>query len=134
MTPTKSKMRKCIKVNAMSYAILVKHMIEGIYTCQELAEITGLHLTTVYQYTRELHGAGAAHIVHFEPDARGRHNIKVFKIGAGNDAKRPRMSAVERQARYREKIYGMQLQAVLAGKAAFIPRANGRKLFMEIAA
>ena len=45
---TGGKKRKCVKVNAMSYAILVKHMLDGIYTCQELAEMTGLHLTTVY--------------------------------------------------------------------------------------
>jgi hypothetical protein len=126
--------RKCIKVNAMSYAILVRHMLDGVYTCQDLVEITGLHLTTIYQYTRELHIAGAAHITHFEPDARGRHNIKVFKLGAGKDAKRPRMTHVERQARCRAKVAAQQLAMVMAGKGEYIPRANGRKLFQELAA
>lgn len=126
--------RKCIKVNAMSYAIMVRYMLDGVYTCHELAEMTGLHLTTVYQYTRELHFAGAAHIAHFEPDARGRHNIKVFKLGTGKDAKRPRMTQVERQARHRAKVAAQQLSMVIAGKGEYIPRANGRKLFQELSA
>ena len=130
---TQGGKRKCIKVNAMSYAILVRHMLEGVYTCFDLAEMTGLHLTTIYQYTRELHIAGAAHIAHFEPDARGRHNIKVFKLGTGQDAKRPRMTQVERQARCRAKVAAQQLSMVMAGKGQYIPRANGRKLFQELA-
>lgn len=125
--------RKCIKVNAMSFAIMVRNMIDGVYTCQDLADITGLHLTTVYQYTRELHNAGAAYITHFEPDARGRHNVKVFKMGIGTDAKRPRMTQVERQARYRAKIAAQQFAMVTAGKGEYIARSNGRKLFQELA-
>ena len=121
--------RKITKVGALSYAQLVKFMLEGVYTCTELAEMTGLHLVTVYQYTRELHAAGAAHIAHYEPDARGRHNIKVFAMGAGKDAKRVRLSSAERQARSRAKVAARQLVQVLAGKGEFIPRANGRKLF-----
>ena len=131
---TGGKKRKCVKVNAMSYAILVKHMLDGIYTCQELAEMTGLHLTTVYQYSRELHIAGAAHIARFEPDARGRHNVKVFAIGVGKDAKRPRMTAVERQARTRAKQAQIKLQSVMAGTGEFVRRANGRNLYRELAA
>ena len=44
------------------------------------------------------------------------------------------MTQVERQARHRAKLYSIQLQAVMAGKGEFIPRANGRKLFQELKA
>lgn len=127
--PPKMKGRKIIKVGALTYAQLIKFMLEGVYTCEELSEMTGLHKVTVYQYARELHAAKAAHITHFEPDARGRHNIKVYKIGRGKDAVRPKATQVERQARYRAKIAAQQMQQVLAGKAEYVPRANGRKLF-----
>ena len=49
--------RKIIKVGALTYAQLVKHMLHGDMSCHELAEVTGLHYVTVLQYTRELHGA-----------------------------------------------------------------------------
>lgn len=124
--------RKTVKVGAIAYAQLIKHLLEGVYTCAELAEATGLHLVTVYHYTRELHAAGAAHIKHFEPDARGRHNVKVFAMGPGRDAKRRKMSGAERQARSRAKVAGAQLAQVMAGKGEYIARANGRKLFKAL--
>jgi len=127
-------MRKLIKVNAMAYAQLVKAMLPGELTCQELAEETGLHLVTVYQYTRELHAAGAAHIARFEPDARGRHIIKIYKIGAGRDAKRVAMTKAERQARVRERRKAEQQIAVMAGRGRFVQAANGRLRFEEVPA
>jgi hypothetical protein len=96
-------MRKQVKVNAIAYAKMCAAMIPGDLTCQELADETGLHLVTIYQYTREMHAAGAAHIARYEPDGRGRHNVKVYKLGPGKDAKRVRMTQAERQARLRAK-------------------------------
>jgi transcriptional regulator with XRE-family HTH domain len=91
------------KINAITQAQLIKLMLEGIYTCEQLAEETGLHVVTVYQYTRELHRFGAAHISSWEKDARGRDIIKVYKLGEGRDARRQRMTAAERQAVSRQK-------------------------------
>lgn len=122
------------KVNAMSYAIMLKHMVHGDYTCSELAELTGLHKLTIYHYTKALHKHGVAHITRYEPDAWGRHNVKVYKLGAGRDAARVRMSDVDRQARYRAKVAAQQVAHVMAGKAEFVPRANGRKLFRMLEA
>lgn len=62
MSPPKNA--RCIKINAISQAHLIALMLDGIYTCKELAEETGLHYVTVLQYTRELHRAGAAYIDH----------------------------------------------------------------------
>lgn len=121
---------KQIKMGAYSYAQLLKYMTEGVYTCYELAEYTGLHIVTVYQYTREIHAAGVAHIAHFEPDARGRHNIKVFKLGAGKDAKRIRMTGAQRQQRTREKKVRLELAHVMAGTGEYVATKNGRKKFL----
>lgn len=95
-------MKQIRKINAMTQARLIEAMLDGTLTCQELAEHTGLHYVTVLQYTRELHKAGAAHICQWEADSRGRHLIRVYKIGRGKDAKRPRMTSAQRQARTRQ--------------------------------
>ena len=125
--------RKQVKVNAIAYAKMCAAMIPGDLTCQELADETGLHLVTVYQYTREMHAAGAAHIARYEPDTRGRHIIKIYKLGAGRDAKRVRQSAADRQAKHRAKAKSLSLAHVTAGRAQFVQAANGR-LRVEVAA
>ena len=97
------------KLNAITQAQLIKLMLNGIYTCEQLAEETGLHYVTVLQYTRELHRFGAAHISSWEKDCRGRDVIKVYKIGEGRDAKRQKLTDSQRQARYRSKLRQINL-------------------------
>lgn len=98
-----TKGMKIKKLNGYTYAKLVAYMLDGVFNCQELADLTGLHYVTVLDYTRELHRTGAAHIAEFQQDARGVDTIKVYKIGRGEDAKRLKMTSVERTARYRAK-------------------------------
>lgn len=117
-TPPAAKGRKHIKVGALTYAQLVLHMLQGDLTCEELAEVTGLHYVTVLHYTRELHAAGAAHIAGWQQDARGRDNIKLYKIGPGRDAKRRRIPGPQRSRAYREKLRGVEMNNMLAGVAA----------------
>ena len=95
--------KRQIKINTITQAQLIKLLLEGIYSCRELAEHSGLHYVTVLQYTRELHRVGAAHISSWEKDDRGRDAIKVYKLGAGKDAKRQRMTQAERQQKQRVK-------------------------------
>lgn len=95
---------RIVKINAFTQAMLIKYLLEGIYTCEQLAEETGLHYVTVLHYTRELHRVGAAHISSWEKDIRGRDVVKVYKLGAGRDAKRQKLTAAERQQRRREKL------------------------------
>lgn len=109
--------RKIVKVGALSYAQLIKYMIEGIYTCRELAELTGLHYVTVLQYTRELWAAKACHIASWDQDSFGRDALKVYKIGPGRDAKRRKLTGAERQARVRAKQRSLQLLNVLGAAA-----------------
>ena len=102
-TPPNPKGKRQIKVNAMAFAQLVKLLLEGTYTCTELAEMTGLHYVTVLHYTREMHRAGAVHIAAWEKDNRGRDLAKIYKLGEGNDKKRQRKTQAERQIAYRAK-------------------------------
>lgn len=123
--------RRIKKINAFTQARLIKLLLEGTYTCAELAEQTGLHYVTVLDYTRELHRAGAAHISSWEKDSRGRDNSRIYKIGVGKDAKRQKMTQVERQARYRAKKKAAQKVQVMVGKGAFEKSANGRLRFVQ---
>jgi len=102
-TPPNPKGKRQIKVNAMAFAQLVKLLLEGTYTCTELAQMTGLHYVTVLHYTREMHRAGAVHIAAWEKDNRGRDLAKIYKLGEGNDKKRQRKTQAERQIAYRAK-------------------------------
>lgn len=92
-----------MKINAYSFAQMTKLLLEGTYSCQELADLTGLHYITVLNYTRAMHRAGAAHIASWEKDCRGRDVIKIYKIGSGPDAKRHKKTTLERAAAYRQK-------------------------------
>ena len=116
----------------MHQAKLIKLLMEGAYSCKELAEMTGLHYVTVLQYTRELHAEGAAHICMWVKDDRGRDLTKIYKLGEGTDKKRQRIPDAVRQAKYREKIKQQRIQKVIAGEAEFVAKPNGRVLYREI--
>lgn len=98
-----------VKVSAITYAQLIKYLLDGDYSCAELAQETGLHYVTVLNYTRALYRAGAIHICRWDADSRGRHLTKIYKIGAGKDAKRFKLTHAERQARVRAKHKAIQL-------------------------
>lgn len=111
--PPNNKGKRIIKINSLTQARLIKLLLEGTYTCQELAEITGLHYVTVLQYTRDLHRAGAAHIAGWEKDPRGRDLAKIYQIGVGKDKPRHKKTAIERQAAYRAKKKQIKIMELL---------------------
>ena len=115
MTPPSNKGKRIIKINALTQAKLIEAMLDGVYNCQELSEITGLHYVTVLQYTRELHRAKAAHICQWDKDSKGRDVIKIYRIGRGKDAKREKLTAVQRQARHRAKQKAQEVAKIMMG-------------------
>lgn len=76
-----------MKIGALSYAKLLKYMQDGTLTCAELAQATGLHVLTVYDYTKAMHKEGVAHICDW--DGEGRNQTKIYRLGAGEDRRRP---------------------------------------------
>ena len=114
-TPPKNKGRRIVKINAFTQAKLIEAMLDGVYNCQELAEITGLHYVTVLHYTRELHRAKAAHISGWDKDSRGRDVVKIYRIGRGKDAKREKLTGAQRQARTREKKKAQEVAKIMIG-------------------
>ena len=124
--------RRVIRVNAIAFAHLIKGLSHGDMTTAELAEVTGLNIGTVYAYCREMHRLKAVHICSYNPDARGRHNLKVYALGEKRDARRPRMSSADRQAKYRVKRRLAQMAQVTAGRGEFVKSGNGLMRYQQI--
>lgn len=120
-TPPNNRGKRIAKINRFTQALLIKYLLEGIYSAQELAEMTGLHDVTVRDYTRELCRVGAAHIASWDKDSRGRDVVKIVKLGPGKDAKRQRLTDAERQRAYRKKKQQQTTLRILAGG---IPHAS----------
>lgn len=112
--------RRGHKVNAMTFSILVKLLYEGTRTCYELAEDTGLHTLTIYDWTREMHRQGIIHICMWEGE--GRSSMRIFKMGAGVDAPRPVKTREqirnEYRARQRAKLLLQRMAGTVEGETA----------------
>lgn len=105
--------RRGHKVNAMTFAIMTKLLMEGTRTCQELADETGLHKLTVYDWTRELHRQGVIHICMWEGE--GRSSTRIFKFGPGKDVPRPVKTRKQISEDYKTRKKAVQLLHRLAG-------------------
>lgn len=112
-TRRKPGTRRGHKVNALTFAILVKLLYEGTRTCYELAEETGLHKLTVYDWTRIMHEQGVLHICMWEGE--GRSSMRIFKMGPGKDAPRPTKTREQIAADYRARQKAKQLLQRMAG-------------------
>lgn len=108
--------RRGHKVNALTFSILCKLMMDGTRTCHELAEDSGLHVLTVYDWTRELHRQGVIHICMW--DGEGRTSTRIFKFGPGKDAKRPLKARSQISAEYRARKRAQELINMTAGVMA----------------
>lgn len=120
------------KVNAMSFAKLIDLLLDGAYTMQELAEKTGLHPLTVGKYCYALHKEGAIHVGEWTTDSMGRHLVRIYIMGRGPDAKRPKATPAERQRRVRARAKAAKMIAVTTGRMVVKQVANGRLRFDRI--
>ena len=105
--------RRGHKVNALTFAIMCKLLMEGTRTCQELADDTGLHKLTIYDWTRELHRQGIIHICMWEGE--GRSSTRIFKFGPGKDVARPVKTRAQVHADYRAKRKAARVLHRMAG-------------------
>ena len=103
----------------MTFSIMCKLLMEGTRTCKELAEDTGLHVLTVYDWTAALHKQGVTHICTWEGE--GRSQTRIFMMGAGKDVPRPTKSrkqigdeykARQKAALLLKRMVGTQLEEV----------------------
>ena len=107
--------RKPVRINALTNAALIKYLLLATHTVPELAELTGLHYRTVLRYLQALRRAGILHICAWEQDHRGRDNLRVFKLGPGQDLKKSKLTPAQRQQRVRDKRKHLKMIHAMAG-------------------
>jgi DNA-binding IclR family transcriptional regulator len=103
--------RNAVNNNALAWATLIRALLEGDCTADELVEVTGLRRLTVYEYLRYLKKLGAVHVCAREPDVNGRLLIKVWRLGDGVDVRPPTQSKAVKNLKLRAK----RMNALLRG-------------------
>lgn len=106
-----------IKIGALTYAKLVRELVEGPWTFIDMATNTGLHYHTVREYVNALHKEGLIHIAGWEKDRWGRDCKPLWVFGAGRDKPRAKLTQAQRQARHRSKVKNMTHPAHIMGHA-----------------
>lgn len=110
--------RRGHKVNALSFSIMCKLLMEGTRTCRELADETGLHVLTVYDWTAVMHKQGIIHICTWEGE--GRSQTRIFMFGPGKDAPRPVKKRSIISSEYRARKKAEQLLRMMAGRVEMV--------------
>lgn len=105
------KTRPLTRINALSQALVIKHLMRGDSSCREIAEDVGMAYTSVQEYCRALRRQGLLYVVRHDPDMRGRRVMPVYKLGYGVDAPRVPLTGAQRQLVCRRR----RKQAVLLG-------------------
>jgi rRNA maturation protein Nop10 len=104
------KRRNPIRINALAFSIMVKALLDGGYTMNELVETTGLAIATISRYVNAMHKAGAVYISGWEQDDCGRYTARQFTLGDGMDMKKPKPAPRKvRDARWRAKLKNIKL-------------------------
>jgi hypothetical protein len=92
-----------VKVSHMALAKTLKLLLEGPVTAHEVSEVTGIHIVTAQEWMRALRKEKVVHIGGWIADRLDRDITPVYALGPGRDRARRRLTAVQRQARYRER-------------------------------
>jgi DNA-binding transcriptional ArsR family regulator len=95
-----------VRLGPLSVAKIMRTLLDGPSTVPELQEISGLSVSTLYEYLRALRKEGVVHVSGWEKDATGRESLRVFKLGPGKDAPRQRKSKAQiaRECRQRKSV------------------------------
>lgn len=92
-----------IRINALSFAKLMRCIMDGPSTISDAQEETGMHYVTTRRYLKALHRERVIHVCGWEPDVRGRPVIIVYALGDKPDVARKRLSHTQRQQAYRNR-------------------------------
>lgn len=90
-------------ITHMTYARVMKTIVDDPMPAKELAEEVGVSHITAYRILRALKEQKVVHICGWEKDRLGRSQIPVFKFGEGKNKARPKMTSAERTRAYRAR-------------------------------
>lgn len=92
-----------IRVNAMSFAIMVRSLCDGPKTVHQIAEASGLRVWTVRHYVKSLHKQEVVHIHGWVPDSMGRDATVIYAWGMGIDVPRRLTTGAEKMRQRRKR-------------------------------
>ena len=106
--------------NHKNVARFIKALLTAPMSRYEIADYTGMHYDTVQRLLKVLKEENVVHIIKWDRDTVGRHQIPIFSLGEGMDAEKPpRISAVERSAKYKRKMKA-QNKPIFQPKTTFV--------------
>lgn len=88
-------------ITHMTYAKVMKVIVDDPMPAKELALEVGVAHITAYRILRALKAMKVVHICGWEKDSMGRHQIPVFKFGEGKNKARPKKTGAEKTRDYR---------------------------------
>ncbi len=113
------------RISWLSNAKLLRALYEGEYTINELAEQTGLAISTVRGYVKALRNERLVRICDKRRNSRGAPVIHVYEWAPDKrDATFAPVSGAERASRYRERLRLRRLQSAITGSNT-VQRAGG---------
>lgn len=77
------------RLNALCVAKMIRYMQEVPSSVHDLAEYTGLAVSTVRRFVLALAREKAIHVTAWEQDGLNRYTTKVYSFGEGKDVIRP---------------------------------------------
>lgn len=93
-----------IRVNALSFAVMVRALYDGPKTQHQLSEISGLHVWTVRQYVKAMQKQEVAYITGWTKDTMGRDAIAHYALGMGVDMPREVRTGAQKQQTRRARL------------------------------
>lgn len=110
MQPT-DDLKRQVKLGAMSFAKVLRALTDGPSSAQEMQEATGLSLETLHNLMRALRKEKLAHIGSWEKDALGRDTIRIYRLGAGQDAPRRKKTKAQIARECRQRKLEQKMRA-----------------------
>lgn len=103
-----------IRMHPILYARMLAMMRDDPCTYSDLADETGLHITTIRDYCRELHKHRLIYVASWVILPLSKTRLPVFKLGDQRDAKRPPpVPASVRQMNCRRRRKDRELQQTM---------------------
>lgn len=92
------------RINALASAIMLRALLEGGCTYQDLSDVTGCSLVTIRPHVNQLYRHKLVRICDWAKDASGAFRVKVFEWAPDvRDKRRPLTSGAERCRRSRAR-------------------------------
>lgn len=91
-------------VEPIGWVTIKRVMTDDGMTCHALMDATGLHVSVVYKYLRDMHDAGQIHVANWVRKTRCGKLVPAYVTGSGQDAPKPApMSNAEKERKYRKE-------------------------------